>query len=127
MTIPLKARSFLGIIQKASQTKLHQSRITKSKVLYVQFPLPKWEKTKKWVKCSGLQNGAMRGLQIRAVFRDYKSGQEGLQIGGRFRDFKLGLKDYKSGQEIQIGAKRDFKGISNRGRDYKLVQNKYHY
>ena len=30
---------------------------------------------------SGLQNGAFMGLQIRANFRDYKSGQEGLQIG----------------------------------------------
>ena len=29
----------------------------------------------------GLQNGAIRGLQIRAGFRDYKSGQERLQIG----------------------------------------------
>ena len=91
------------------------------------------KKTKKWVKCSGLQNGAIRGLQIRAVFRDYKSGQEGLQIGGdleisnwgkkitnRGRKFKLGQKDFKSGQRLQIRAR----GISNRGRDYKLVQNK---
>ena len=30
---------------------------------------------------SGLQNGTIRGLQIGAGFRDYKSGQEGLQIG----------------------------------------------
>ena len=29
----------------------------------------------------GLQNGAMRRLQIGAGFRDWKSGQEALQIG----------------------------------------------
>ena len=32
-------------------------------------------------KQEGLQNGTIRGLQIGAGFRDYKSGQEGLQIG----------------------------------------------
>ena len=32
-------------------------------------------------KLSGLQNGAIRELQIGAGFRDCKSGQEGLQIG----------------------------------------------
>ena len=32
-------------------------------------------------KQQGLQNGTIRGLQIGAGFRDYKSGQEGLQIG----------------------------------------------
>ena len=43
-------RSFLGIIPKASQTKFHQIGITKSKVINVQIPVPKWEKTKKWKK-----------------------------------------------------------------------------
>ena len=38
-------------------------------------------KTTKWEKFSGLQNGAMRGLQIGAGFKDCKSGKEGLQIG----------------------------------------------
>ena len=38
-------------------------------------------KTKKCEKFSGLQNGAMKGLQIGTGFRDYKLGQEGLQIG----------------------------------------------
>ena len=32
-------------------------------------------------KFPGLQNGAIRGLQIGAGFRDHKSGKEGLQIG----------------------------------------------
>ena len=44
----LKARSFLGIIPKASQTKFHQIWITKSKVIHVQVPVTKWKKTKKW-------------------------------------------------------------------------------
>ena len=55
---------------------------------------------------SGLQNGAIKGLQFGASFRDYKSGQEGCQIGAK---------------RLQIGAgisNRD-KEISNRGRGYK--------
>ena len=28
-----------------------------------------------------IKNGAIKGMQIGAGFRDYKSGQEGLQIG----------------------------------------------
>ena len=46
----LKPWSFLGIIPKVSQTKFHQIRITKSKIIQVQIPLPKWEKTKKLEK-----------------------------------------------------------------------------
>ena len=115
-----------------SQTKFHHIRITKSKVINVQIPVPKWEKTKKWGKFSGLQNGAMRRLQTGVGFRDYKSGKEGLQIGAtlgisnwgkeitnRGRDFKLGQRDFKSGLRLLSGAR----GISNRGRDYKSVQN----
>ena len=88
---------------------------------------------KKWEKFSGLQNGAMRGLQIRGGYRDYKSGQERLQIGAalgisnrgkeitnRGRDFKSGQRDFKSGQRLHVGAR----GISNRGRDYKSVQSR---
>ena len=49
-------------------------------------------------------------------------------------DFKLGQKDYKSEQGFQIGAKRfqvgarlkiGARGISNRGRDCKSLQNKW--
>ena len=125
----LKPSPFLGITPKASQTKFNQIQIIKSKVIHVQIPVPKWENTKKWKKSYGLQNGAIRGLQIGAGFRDYKSGQEGLQIGvvlgilnwgkkitNRDRDFKLEQRDFKLGQRLQIGARR----ISNRGRDYKL-------
>ena len=73
------------------------------KVIHVQILVPKWEKTKKWKEFSELQNGAMRGLQIGAGFKDYKSRQEGLQIGAalgisnRGRDFKSGQRDFTSG------------------------------
>ena len=79
--------------------KFHQIRITKSKVIHAQIPVPKWEKRKSRKTFSGLQNGAIRGLQIRAGFRDYKSWQEGLQIGAA------------------ISNRR--KKITNRGRDFK--------
>ena len=80
----------------------------------------------------GLQNGAIRGLQIEADFRDYKSCQEGLEsvaaygisnrgkkISKQCRDFRQGQRDFKSWQgKLQTRA-----GISNWGRDYKSVQN----
>ena len=91
------------------------------------------EKRRKSVKkFSVLQNGAIRGLQIGAGVRDYKSRQKELQIGAALgisnwvkkitnwdRAFKLGQRNFKSGERLQIGAR----GISNWGRDYKLVQN----
>ena len=40
-----------------SQTKFRQTQITKSKVIHVQIPVPKWEKTKKWKKFSGYKMG----------------------------------------------------------------------
>ena len=43
----------------------------------------------------------------------------GKKIPNRGWDFKSGQGDFKSGQRLQIGAR----GISNRGRDYKSVQN----
>ena len=77
-------------------------------------------KNKKWGK-----NGAIRGLQIGAGFRDCKSGQEELQIGAALgisnRDKKItnrGDRDFKSGKRLQIGTR----GISNRGKDYKSRQ-----
>ena len=72
----------------------------------------------------GLQNGTIRGLQIGAGFRDYKSGKEGLQIGvvqgisNRAGDFISGQRDFKSGQRLPIGARK----ITNRGRAFKLEQ-----
>ena len=66
---------------------------------------------------SGLQNRAIRGLNIGAGFRDYKSRQERLKIRKTLgiwnrdkkitnlgRNFKLGQRDLKSGQGLQIGA-----------------------
>ena len=106
----------LGIIPKASQTKFHQIRITKSKVIHIQIPVPKWEKTKKWENISGLKNGAIRGLQIGAGFRDYKSEQEQIEaalkisnwskkITNRGKEISNRGRYYKSGQGLQIGAK----------------------
>ena len=84
----------------------------------------KWEKRKSGKTFSGLQNRAIRGLQIGAGFRDYKLGQEGLQIGvalrisnrgkkiaNRGRDFKSGQRGFQSKQRLQIGS-----GITNRCR-----------
>ena len=113
------------MIPKVSQTKFHQILITKSKVIHVQIPASKRQKTKKREKIFGLQNGAIRRLQIGAAFMDYKSRQEGLQIGCRVIDFRSGQKEYKSGLGFQIGEKR-FQGraeITNRSnRDFKSGQ-----
>ena len=55
-------------------------------------------------KLFGLQNGAIRRLQIRAGFRDYKLVQERLQIGAA------------------VGISKSGGKITNSGRDFKLVQ-----
>ena len=64
----------LGIIKKASQTKFHQIRITKSNVIHVQISVQKWKKNEKGEKFSKLQNRAIRKLQIGVGLRNYKSG-----------------------------------------------------
>ena len=62
-------------------------------------------KNEKVKNISGLQNGAIRRLQIGAGFKDYRSGQEGLQIGPALGISNRGTKitnwsmDFKSGQE----------------------------
>ena len=72
------------------------------------------------VKCYhifyGLDNEAIRVLQIGAGFRDCKSRQEGLQIGISNWDKKIsnrgkqisnrGKRDYKPGQGLQIGPEQ---------------------
>ena len=90
------------------------------------FQYQNGKKPKSGKKFSGLQNGAIRGLQTETGFRDLQIGARGIINRGRFRDFKSEQKDYKSGernfksgQRLQIGVI----GISNRGRDYKSVQN----
>ena len=95
--------SFLGIMPKVSQTKFYQIRIAKSKVIHVQIPVSKWEKTKKWKKISGLRKRGNKGITNRGK-RNYRQGQpQGFQIGAK---------------RFQILAE-----ITNRGRDYKSVQN----
>ena len=69
----LKPRSFLGIIPKASQTKFHQIWISKSKSYSYSNSTTKMGKNgKKGNIFFGLQNGAIKGLQIGAGLRDYK-------------------------------------------------------
>ena len=68
----------------------------------------KMGKNEKEGKQFRLQNRAIRGLQIWAGSRDYKSGQEGLK-----REEALGISD--RGKKITNWSKE----ISNRGRDYK--------
>ena len=85
-----------------------------------------------------LQNRAIRGLQIWAGSRDYKSGQEGLKreeaLGISDRGKKItnwgkeisnrGKRDFKSRPELQISAGITSRGkeISNWGRDDQLGQ-----
>ena len=88
-------------------------KLTKSEVVSVQIPVPKWEKTKKqenffWAtkrgnkmitnrgRFQGLKIGA-RGITNRGSLRDFKSGQ---------KDYKLGQKDFKSGQGLQIDTEQ---------------------
>ena len=80
------------------KNEFHQIRITKSKVIHIQIPVPKWEKRKKWEKIFWV----IRGLQTEA---------RGITNRDSFRDFKSGQKDYKSGQGFQIGPE-----IANRCR-----------
>ena len=68
------------------------------------------EKRKSGKTFSGLQNGAIRGLQTGAGFRDFKSGNEGLQIGEAFGISNRGKKITNRGKEI-----------SKRSTDYKPV------
>ena len=58
-------------------------------------------------KISGLQNGVIRGIQIGAGFRDYKSRQEGLKIG------------------LALGISNWGKKITNQGRDFKSGQRNF--
>ena len=72
----IKTKVISGIIPKASQTKFHQTRITKPKVIHVEILIRKREKTKK-SGGEGLQIGAALGISNR-----------GEKITNRDRDFK---------------------------------------
>ena len=61
----MKPSLFLGIIPMASQTKFHQIQIMKSKVIPVQIPVPKWEKTKKWEKVFWVTKRGNKGITNR--------------------------------------------------------------
>ena len=78
----------------------------------------KGKKRKSGKNFSGLQNRAIRGLQIGAGFRDYKLGQERLQIGTALGISNRGKKITNRGKESSIQAE-----ITNRGkRDFKSGQ-----
>ena len=46
----IKTKFIFSYHTKVSQTKFHQNRITKSIVIHVQIPFPKWKKNQKVVK-----------------------------------------------------------------------------
>ena len=85
----IKTKFIFRYRAKGVSIKFHQIRITKLNFIDVQIPVPKWKKTKKSKKSSGLQIGA-RGITNRGSFRDFKSWQ----------------KDYKWGQGFQFRAQR---------------------
>ena len=58
----LKPRPLFGVILKVCQTKFHQIWISKSEVLHLQIPVPKWEKTKKWEKLFWLTKRDNKGI-----------------------------------------------------------------
>ena len=58
------------------------------------FQYQNGKKRKSEKKSSGLQNGAIRRLQIGAGFGDYKSGQE-----GQLKGFQIGSKRLQIGTE----------------------------
>ena len=61
----------------------------------------KMEKRKKWENFFGLQNRAIRGLQIGAGFWYHKSGLDGLQI-------ETALEISNRAIKLQIGAERKY-------------------
>ena len=76
--------------------------------------------------CSNSSTKVGKNEEVGNIFWITKRGNEGITNRGSFRDFKsgqelqIGQRDFKLGQRLQIGAR----GISNWGRDYKSVQNK---
>ena len=91
-------------------TKFHQIRITKSKVIHIQIPKPKWKKTTNCEKDFLITKRGNKRITNRGSFRDFKLEQ---------KDCKSGKRDFESWQRLPIGVT----GISNQGRDYKAVQN----
>ena len=95
----------------------------KSKVIDVQIPIPKWEKTKKWENIFGVTKRSNNGITNWRRFYGLQIGASGITNRSNFRDFKSGQKDCKSRQGFQIAVKRFQIGaiITNRDkRDFKL-------
>ena len=90
----LKLTSFLGIIPKVFQTKFHHIRITKSKVIHVQIPVPKWEKRKSG-KTFWITKRDNERITNRNNFRDFNTRQKDYRLG---QNFKPGQRDFKMGQ-----------------------------
>ena len=108
-------RKFLGIIPKVPQTKFHQIRTTKSKVVLAQIPVIKWKKQKNGRKSSWVTKRGNKWLQIgvggianRGSFRDLISWQKGCKLEQGFQiEAKIsnqGKRDFKSRHGLQIGA-----------------------
>ena len=97
----LKLRPLFGVILKLFQTKFHQIWISKSKVLHLQIPVPKWEKTKKWEKLFWVTKRDNKGIT---------------DLGRSLGIANRGKMDYKWGQ---LSGKNRGKKITNQGKDFK--------
>ena len=100
----LKPTPFLGIIPKASQTKFHQIPITKSKVIHVQIPVPKWKKTKTyekifWATKRGNKAIAKLGQVLGTTNRNNRYYKKELKLG---QGLQMITRDYKGLQPLQI-------------------------
>ena len=82
----------------------------------------------------GITKRGTKGIVNWGRFKGLQIGTREITNRGSLRVFKSGQKDYKSSPGFQIAAKRfqirareitDRAGISNRGRDYKSVQNRW--
>ena len=75
----IKTKVILGIIPKVSQSKFHWDQVSNWDHEIKSYSCSNSstkiiKKQKSGKKCSGLQNGSIRRLQIGAGFGDYKSG-----------------------------------------------------
>ena len=61
----IKTKASFRYLPKRSETKFHHMRITKSKVIFVQIPIPKWEKTKKLGKIFWITKQTNEGITNR--------------------------------------------------------------
>ena len=103
----IKTKVIVSYHTKCISNQVSSIRITKSKVIHVQFLVPIWEKKKKWEKVFWVTKWEIRGLQIGA-----KRLQIGAEISNRDKEIPNRGEDYESRQEgFQNGAE-----ITNRCR-----------